>query len=75
MVYKAFSCENFKRDLSHALGISIDSFDDFDEIFTTKLNKNAPKKKKLMRGNSTLKLIQFTSGHNETSLNGLDLSV
>ena len=41
--------ENFKRDLGNALGNSSDSFDEFDHIFTTKLNKHAGKKEKLIR--------------------------
>ena len=51
-VYKTFSFENFKGYLSNASGSSSDSFDEFDNIFTTKLNKHAPKEKKLIRGSS-----------------------
>ena len=48
--YKTFSLESFKRDLSNALGSSSDSFDEFDHIFITKLNKHALKNKKLIKG-------------------------
>ena len=44
------SLESFKRDLSNALGSSSDSFDEFDHIFITKLNKHALKNKKLIKG-------------------------
>ena len=40
-----------KGDLSNALGSSSNSFDELDDIFTTKLNKNAPKER-VNRGNS-----------------------
>ena len=39
-----------KGDLSNALGSSSNSFDELDDIFTTKLNKNAPKEKELIGG-------------------------
>ena len=44
--YKYFSQENFKEDLSEALCDCGNSYDDFDHIFTSKLNEHAPKKKK-----------------------------
>ena len=44
--------ENFKEDLNEALCDCGDSYDDFDHIFTSKLNKHAPKKKKWIRGNN-----------------------
>ena len=50
--FKHFSQENFKEDLSEALCDCGDSYDDFDHIFTSKLNKHAPKKKKWIRGNN-----------------------
>ena len=50
--FKHFSQENFKEDLSEALCDCGDSFDDFDHIFTSKLNKHAPKKKRRIRRNS-----------------------
>lgn len=51
-VYKIFSYENFKGDLCNALGMSSDSFDEYDHKCTTKLNKDASEKKMLIRGNS-----------------------
>ena len=51
-IYKTFSLENFTEDYSNALGSSSDSFNEVDHIFTTKLNKHATKKKKLIRGYS-----------------------
>ena len=50
--FKHFSQENFKEDLSEAVCDCGDSCDDFDRVFTSKLNKHAPKKKKRIRGNS-----------------------
>ena len=50
--FKHFLQENFKEDLSEALCDCGDSYDDFDHIFTSKLNKHAPKKKKWIRGNN-----------------------
>ena len=50
--FKHFSKEDFKEDLSEALCDSGNSYDDFDHIFTSKLNKHAPKKKKWIRGNN-----------------------
>ena len=50
--FKHFSHENFKEDFSEALCDCGDSYDDFDHIFTSKLNKHAPKKKKWIRGNN-----------------------
>ena len=45
--FKHFSQENFKEDLSEALCDCGDSYDDFDQIFTSKM-----KKKKWIRGNN-----------------------
>ena len=50
--FKHFSQENFKEDLSEALCDCGESYDDFDHIFTSKLNKHAPIKKKWTRGNN-----------------------
>ena len=50
--FKHFSQENFKEDLSEAVCDCGDSYDDFDHVFTSKLNKHAPKKKKRIKGNS-----------------------
>ena len=49
---KHFSQEDFKEDLSEALCDCGNSYDDFDHIFTSTLNKHAPKKKKWIRGNN-----------------------
>ena len=50
--FKHFSQEDFKEDLSEALCDCGNSYDDYDPIFTSKLNKHAPKKKKWIRGNN-----------------------
>ena len=51
---KHFSQEAFKEDLSEALYDCNNSYDDFDYIFTSKLNKHAPKKKKWIKGNNKI---------------------
>ena len=43
--FKLFSQESFKKDLSEALCDCVNSHDDFEHIFTTKLNKMLPKRK------------------------------
>ena len=43
--------ENFKSDLQEALQSCKGSYDAFDNYFTSNLNKHAPKKKKVLRGN------------------------
>ena len=50
--FKHFSLEDFKEEPSAALCDCGNSYDDFDHIFTSKLNKHAPKKKKWIRGNN-----------------------
>ena len=45
-----FSLQAFEEDLSEALIDCGDSYDKFEYIFTSKLNKHAPKKK-WVRGN------------------------
>ena len=45
-VFNNFSHKDFKKDLSEALCYCGNSYDNFDHIFTSKLNKHAPKKKK-----------------------------
>ena len=50
--FKHFSQEAFKENLSKALSDCSNSYDDFDHICTSKLNKHAPKKKKWIRGNN-----------------------
>ena len=42
--FKSFSPEASKEDLTEALIDYGDSYDKFDNIFTSKLNKHAPKK-------------------------------
>ena len=50
--YKRFSKENFDRKLEESLTNCGDSYDDFQNIFVSELNKHAPKKKKVLRGNN-----------------------
>ena len=49
--YKNFIFENFKSDLQEALESCKGSYGAFDNYFTSSLNKHAPKKKKILRGN------------------------
>ena len=49
--FKSFSRQAFEEDLSEALTDCGDSYDNFEYIFTSKLNKYAPKKRKWVRGN------------------------
>ena len=49
--YKNFSFGNFKEDLSAALLICRNSYDEFKSAFITALDKHASKKKKWLRGN------------------------
>ena len=49
--YKNFIFQNFKSDLQEALQSCKGSYDAFDNYFTSILNKHAPKKKKVLRGN------------------------
>ena len=49
--YKNFIFENFKNDLEEALQSCKGSYDTFDSNFTSCLNKHAPKKQKVLRGN------------------------
>ena len=44
--YKNFSFGNFKEDLSEALLDCRNSYDVFESVFITALDKQAPKKKK-----------------------------
>ena len=48
--YRNFSHEAFKEDPSEAY-CNTDSFDEFNNIFCSKLNEHAPKKRKWVRGN------------------------
>ena len=49
--FKSFSPQAFEKDLSEALTDCGDSYDKFEYILTSKLNKHAPKKRKWVRGN------------------------
>ena len=49
--FKSLSLQAFEEDLSEALIDCGDSYDKFEYIFTSKLNKHAPKKRKWVRGN------------------------
>ena len=49
--FKRFSPQVFEDDLSEALIGCGDSYDKFENIFTSKLNKHAPKKREWVRGN------------------------
>ena len=49
--YKNFIFENFKSDLQEALQSSKGSYDAFDNYLTSSLDKHAPKKEKVLRGN------------------------
>ena len=40
-ITETFPDESFKGDFSNAFGSSSDSFDEFDHLFITKLNKHA----------------------------------
>ena len=44
--------ENFKEELSEAVCDCGDSYDDFNHVSKSKLNKHAPKNKKWIRGNN-----------------------
>ena len=44
--YKNFNFRNFKEDLSEALLICRNSYDEFESAFITALDKYAPNKKK-----------------------------
>ena len=50
--FKHFLQEAFKEDLREALCDWSNFYDDFEQIFTSNLNKQAPKKKKWIRGNN-----------------------
>ena len=47
-----FSSEDFKKDLPATLNECGDSYDVFEQRFVANLNKHAPNKKKLIRGNN-----------------------
>ena len=50
--YKDFNFGNFKEDLFEALLICGNSYDEFESVFITALDKHAPKKKNWVRGNN-----------------------
>ena len=49
--YKTFNFECFKVSLENALGNCFANYDDFNQIFTLRLNQHTPKKKKWIGGN------------------------
>ena len=49
--FTSFLPQAFEEDLSEALIDCGDSYDKFENIFTSKLNKHTPKKRKWVRGN------------------------
>ena len=49
--FKSLSPQAFEEDLSEALIDCGDSYDKFENIFTSQLNKHAPVKRKWVRGN------------------------
>ena len=49
--YKNFIFENFKSDLQEALQSCKGSYEAFDNYFISCLNKHAPNRKKVLRGN------------------------
>ena len=49
--FKSFSPQTFLDDLSEALLDCGDSYDKFENVFTSQLNKHAPIKRKWVRGN------------------------
>ena len=49
--FKSCSPQAFEEDLSEALIDCGDSYDKFENSFTSKMNKHAPKKRKWVRGN------------------------
>ena len=51
---RTFSPEAVEGDLSEALIGCCDSYDKFDNVFTSKLNKHAPVKRKWVRDNNEL---------------------
>ena len=50
--FRNYSPEDLKQDLAAALNDCGDSYDVFEQRFVANLNKHAPKKKKLIRGNN-----------------------
>ena len=50
--FRNFSSEDFRQVLPAALNNCGDSYDVFEQRFVANLNKHAPKKKKLIRGNN-----------------------
>ena len=55
--YKTFDEVSFKTELTHTLQVNDTenmNYDKFKELFLTVLNKHAPQKEKLIRGNNAL---------------------
>ena len=57
--YKNFSFDRFKADLENALKICPNSYDSFEQCFSSKLNEYAPKKIKWVRGNNKSHMNKF----------------
>ena len=50
--YKKFSLDRFKADLENVLKIYPNTYDSFEQCFSSKLNEYAPKNTKLVRVNN-----------------------
>ena len=57
--YKNFSFDRFKADLENALKSCPNSYDSFEQCFSSKLNEYAPKKTKWVRGNNKSHMNKF----------------
>ena len=56
---KNFSFDRFKADLENALKSCPNSYDSFEQCFSSKLNEYAPKKTKWVRGNNKSHMNKF----------------
>ena len=57
--YKNFSFDRFKTDLKNALKCCSNSYDSFEQCFSSKLNECAPKKTKWVRGDNESHMNKF----------------
>ena len=57
--YKNFLLDRFKADLENALKCCPNSYDSFEQCFSSKLNEYAPKKTKWVRGNNKSHMNKF----------------
>ena len=57
--YKIYSPDKFKADLENALKSCPNSYDSFEQCFSSKLNEYAPKKTKWVRGNNKSHMNKF----------------